>query len=43
MISLHNLPTMFCKPNFKTNKIFALLNPSIDWSKKIAATKTTLI
>ena len=34
---------MFCQPNFITNKIFAFLNASIDWSKKIAATETTLI
>ena len=25
---------MFCQPNFITNKIFAFLNASIDWSKK---------
>ena len=34
---------MFCQPDFITNKIFAFLNASVDWSKKIAATKTTLI
>ena len=25
---------MFCQPDFITNKIFAFLNASIDWSKK---------
>ena len=34
---------MFCQSNFITNKIFAFLNASIDWSKKIVATETTLM
>ena len=34
---------MFCQPNFIANKIFEFLNASIDWSKKIIATETTLI
>ena len=34
---------MFCQPNIITKKIFAFLNASIDWSKKITATETTLI
>ena len=34
---------MLCQPHFITNKIFAFLNASIDWSKKIAATEATLI
>ena len=25
---------MFCQPDFITNKIFAFLNASVDWSKK---------
>ena len=25
---------MFCQPKFTTNKIFAFLNASTDWSKK---------
>ena len=33
---------MFCQ-NFITNKIFVFLNASIDWSKKNAATETTLV
>ena len=34
---------MFYQPNFITNKIFAFLNAFIDWSKKSAATETTLM
>ena len=33
---------MFYQPNFITNQIFAFLNTSIDWSKKIAATETLI-
>ena len=33
---------MFSQRNFITNKIFAFLNASIDWSENIAATETTL-
>ena len=34
---------MFYQPNFITNKAFSFLNACINWSKKIAATETTLI
>ena len=34
---------MSFQPNFITNKIFAFLNASTDWSKKIVATETILI
>ena len=34
---------MFCQPKFITNTIFAFLNASIDWIKKIVPTETTLM